>query len=274
MLNQFTTYLSDIRGMSENTIKCYRKDLQHFIKWAKANITDARWSTITRDDIDRYIISQCDEGLTPSTTNRRLSAISSFYNYLRRQGYVKSNPCKYESRRKVAARIPNTIPVNQLHTAYTHAEGVAKVMLGILATTGIRLQELLNLTWSDVDFESNSLRICGKGDVERKVYTLPEMLYTLRLVRDATYPTGLIFTIDQRTARNMIWRALRPFSDAPQLSPHAIRHTLATNMALMGANVSTIGAILGHKHLETTQKYIDMTQAPVREACHLYKLFT
>lgn len=273
MIRQYTIYLREIRNMSENTTRCYVKDLRHFINWAKANIKGARWSTITREDIDQYIITQCNEGLKPATTNRRLASISSYYNYLRREGHVKDNPCKYESRRKVSQTIPNTIPVNQLHTAYTHAEGAVKVMLGILCTTGIRVQEMLDLTWDNINWETNGIKVHGKGDVERVVYTTAEMLSTLAIVKAEKAPTGRVFPIDQRTARNMIWRALRPYSDAPQLSPHAIRHTLATNMALMGANVATISAILGHKHMETTQKYINMTSAPVREACHLYHMF-
>ena len=59
----------------------------------------------------------------------------------------------------------------------------------------------------------------------------------------------------------MIYEALKPYCDAPQLSPHAIRHTFATNLAAQGVNVCTISTILGHNHLETTQKYIDLAAA-------------
>ena len=84
---------------------------------------------------------------------------------------------------------------------------------------------------------------------------------------------GRIFTMSQRESRRMIYAAIRPYSKAKQLSPHAIRHTFATHAAKMGANVTMIGQTLGHKQLETAQKYIDMTAQPVRMVCQQYNMF-
>ena len=146
-------------------------------------------------------------------------------------------------------------------------------MLGLLATTGIRIQELLDMTWEDIDFDTQAIRIHGKGRRERIVYTLPEHLETLAEVQRMYHQKGRIFTIEQREARRMIFNALRPYCNAKQLSPHAIRHTFATHAATMGANVTTIGQTLGHKQLETAQKYIDMTAAPVRQLCQNFNPF-
>lgn len=267
MIQRFTNYLRNLRGYSDNTCSSYSKDLHYFASWMRSRCENPRWSTITRDEIDLFIHDQVDRGLTPATTNRRLAAISSFYKYLKREGFEVENPCRYECRRKVAKTIPNTIPTDQLQLAYSHSYGLVRVMLGLLATTGIRIQELLSLEWCDIDFVENSLKIHGKGSKERMVYTLPEHLETLHDVYDYSKPVGRVFSIDQRTARYMIFESLKPYCNARQLSPHAIRHTMATNMAKHGANVTTIGTILGHEHLETTQKYIDMSQANVQQTC-------
>lgn len=273
MINEFTNYLINIKGYSENTATAYAKDLRQFAKWMKATRADARWSTITRDDIDNYISSLAQDGLKPSTTNRRLASISGLYNYFRRQGYEVTNPCKYESRRKVAKTIPNTIPAEDIKKAYESSYGATKIMLGLLATTGIRIQELLNITYQDIDFASNSIRINGKGSKQRIVFTTADKLETLKTVFEAGSTKGLCFPIDQRDARYMIFKALRPYSHAKQLSPHAIRHTVATNMATQGANVTTIATILGHNDIKTTQKYIDMTQTNCQAAYTRYNLF-
>lgn len=265
MIRRYMNYLSNIRGMAQNTCRCYHKDLQHFITWARENVHDARWSTMTREHIDAYVTWQADNGLSASTTNRRLASISSFYNWLRREGYLKENPCKYEARRKVSSTQPNTIPCGQLCTAYENAEGVTKVMIGLLATTGVRIQELLAMTYEAINFETCAIKIHGKGAKDRIVYATPETLATLCKVQEIYNYHGKIFTINQRTARHMIWECLRQYCFAPQLSPHAIRHTYATNLANKGTNVTTIGKVLGHSHIETTQKYIDMNQAPIRE---------
>ena len=83
---------------------------------------------------------------------------------------------------------------------------------------------------------------------------------------------GRIFNYEQREARYMIFKALRPYSRAKQLSPHAIRHTYATHLATEGVNVTTIASILGHNQIGTTQKYIDMSQSRTREASTNYQL--
>lgn len=273
MIEQYINYLRNIKGYAENTCLSYEKDIRDFARWAKANLTDARWSMITRSEIDRYIYDMVDAGLKPATTNRRLSAIASLYNYFRREGYDIENPCKYECRRKIGSCIPNTIPTNELHIAYDRAQGVVKVMLGLLMTTGIRIQELLDMTWEDINFKTQAIKIHGKGNKQRIVYSRPEQLETLEQVYKMGHQTGTIFNQTQRETRRMIWDALKDVCHAPQLSPHAIRHTFATNLASHGANVTTLAGILGHNHLDTTQRYIDLTQADRRTICQQYTLF-
>lgn len=265
MITNYINYLRVIRNYSDNTIAGYQKDLCAFSKWAKAHLDHAQWSKITRSDIDEYVTYLVQQGMAPASTNRKLSAISGLYYYMRREGYEVENPCKYESRRKISKSLPNTINELQLREAYKHAEGVTKFFIGILSTTGIRIQEMLDLTWEDIDFAECSLRIRGKGAKERIVYTTSEVLEQVSHVKRECDAHGKMFLIGQRIARHMIYDALRPYCDAKQLSPHAIRHTFATHLAKTGANVSQIGTLLGHEHLETTQVYIDMTQHDSRE---------
>lgn len=262
MLTEFLNYLRAIRGYSENTIKAYAADLAAFARWARENKADARWSTITREDIDKYITSKYNEGLKPSTTNRQLAAISSIFGYFQRQGLLTDNPCKYESRRKLPKTMPTILHTTELKKAYQQAQGARKTMLGILATTGIRIQEMLDINWEDIDFEESSIRISGKGSKQRMVCTTANVLSDLRKLWNKTHPIGRIFYINQRTARYMIWETLAPFCTTTHLNPHTIRHTFATQMAKDGENIATIAKILGHNHIETSQKYINLAEIP------------
>lgn len=271
MIEEFIIYLVNLKGYSANTAMAYRRDLIDFVTWAKANLADARWSRITRTDIDNYIKYCVDTDLKPATTNRRLASISGLYRFFKRQGHDIENPCKYESRRKIAETIPNTIPMAELQEAYNHALGASKIMLGLLATTGMRIQELLDMRYEDIDFEKSSIKVRGKGNKERLLYTSPCYLDTLR-TSHANGASGIIFNLTQRDARRMIWESLKPYSHAPQLSPHAIRHTFATNQAAHGTNCSTLAEMLGHKDLNTTQKYIDIGQSNIKQACLAYSL--
>ncbi len=270
MLTQFENYLRHIKGYSERTCSEYLKDLKGFAKWAKAYKEDARWSTLTRSDIDEYISCRAKEGIKPATTNRELAAISALYRYFIREGLMTSNPARFQSRRKVGNHLPNTIPSEDLQAAYAHSVGVVHVWIGILSTTGIRISELLSLCWEDIDFKSCSLEIRGKGNKDRIVYTTSEYLDLMRQAYERHPTEGRIFRYSEREARHMLWEALKPYSRAKQLSPHAIRHTFATTLAKQGVNVATIATILGHNRIATTQKYIDMAQMDCRAVSAQY----
>lgn len=272
MLQRFHNYLLHLKGYSQRTADEYCKDLKGFARWMKSYKVDARWSTISRDDIDAYIIQRAESGIKASTTNRELASLSALFRWFQREGLLSENPCKYESRRKVTEKVPNTIPGEELRNAWAHSSGLARVWIGLLATTGIRISELLAMRWEDIDFTSNAIKIHGKGHKERIVYATAETLTELREMSARKVLSGRIFTHQQRDCRAIIWRALRPFSQAKQLSPHAIRHTFATNLATKGVNVTTIATILGHNRIETTQRYIDMAQADTRSVTAQYSL--
>lgn len=262
MIQKFATYLRAVRGYSENTIRAYSADLQSYARWARENNEGARWSTTTREDIDKYLEHCKQLRLSASSTNRQLAAISGLYRFMQRNGLDVENPCKYESRKKQAQTLPTTINPKQLCKAYNRAHGIGKVMLGLLITTGIRIQELLDLTYEDIDFDNCTLRIMGKGSKERIVKTEPESLKTLHGLVTDLKASGRIFYISQRKARSMVYDMLQPYCKGAALNPHAIRHTFATELAKAGESTTTIAKMLGHAHIETSQKYINMAEIP------------
>ena len=260
MIEKFIQYLRCIKGYSYNTCRAYEFDVRQFAAWLLTNKDGARWSTIDRQTIDEYIIYLREQGCCASTTNRVLASISAIYRYFEREGMIDYNPTKYETRAKLPETQPNTIPMTDLWRAYEHARGCVRTMLGLLITTGLRIQELLDMQWEDVDFGNNSIKVHGKGQKERMVYTTASILAPLAELAKHSNVHGRMFWMCQRKARFMIYDALRPFTRAKQVSPHAIRHSYATQLAAQGVNVAAISQALGHKHLETTQKYIDMAQ--------------
>lgn len=272
MLTRFENYLRNIKGYSERTSSEYIKDLRGFARWIKHYYPSVRWSTLEREHIDAYITARASANIAPATTNRELAAISALYRYFQREGLTDRNPAKYMSRRKTPKNIPSTIPTEDLKQAYANAYGLVKVWIGLLATTGMRISEMQLLKWEDIDFEHNLIEIKGKGKKERLLHTTSEALEQLRALKARSCVSGFIFGhYGQREMRYQIFKALQPYSTAKQLSPHAIRHTFATNLATNGVNVSTIASILGHNHIETTQKYIDLSQAR-REVANRYSI--
>ena len=260
MIQDFLTYLRALKGYSENTCEAYRRDLEHFCRYMRQKRQGARWSNITREDIDAYVIDMQAEGMKPATTNRHLASISAFYRYIMRQGLDVKNPCKYESRRKIAETIPTTIPTEAIVAAWQTTQGAGKGIIGLIATTGMRISEVLNLHYNDIDWNTGSITVHGKGDKERVVKTSQAVLNIWREKGQPDKLTCKIFTINQRTARRIVYESLRPHTSCKHLNPHSIRHTFATQLALRGVDTITIAKTLGHKNISTSQKYVDMTQ--------------
>lgn len=266
MITEYIKHISSVRGYSPLTCMAYEKALRHFSGWANANLERPRWRNINRHILDQYIMDCVAAGAAPTTTNLRLAAISGLYNFMKSIGYRVENPCQYESRRKVAQTTPNIIPQNDLREAYDHSVGATKVMLGLLIGSGIRIGELMSLEFHDIDTDQNTIKVHGKGAKDRVVHVPASVLQEIKSVKEHCPKNGRLFTMGEREARKMIYEALKPYSNAPQLSPHAIRHTFATNLAAQGVNVCTIASLLGHEHIDTTQKYIDMAAAQNCEA--------
>lgn len=266
MIREFINYIGYVKGCSQNTCIAYEKDLHTFVRFIKNHTEKGRWRDINRDDIDAFIVYQIERGMKPATTNRQLSAIQSMYDYMKRQGIFNENPARYESRRKIAKTVPNTIPAEALLKACDLAQGQLKLIVEVLMTTGIRIQECLDLQKCDLNPVTTSIRIKGKGMKERVVYTNELTMKHLREATAKSCHTARIFMgWNQREVRHALWELLRPITDAPQVSPHAIRHSFATNCAQNGMNATTLQLLLGHEDIRTTQKYVDLAQSNVKE---------
>lgn len=271
MITEFISYIKNVKGYSDNTARAYNNDLRSFVKVVKIINPSSRWSTLTLQDIDDVVKYNVQRGLKPSTTNRQISAVKALYDYMKREGMIDYNPARYESRRKQAETIPNTIPMQDIEASYAEATGTTRVMLGLLMYTGIRIQELLDLRKHDVNTKTGEIIIRGKGMKERKVITAPDNSQELEEYMKNLRPDSYIFgSTSQREARYELHAILKRHSQAKQLSPHAIRHTFATEVAKQGSNVTTLAKMMGHNSIKTTQHYIDLTQNNVDKTYQQY----
>lgn len=272
MITEYINHITTIKGYSPETATAYNKDLRQFVSFIKQHYHGATWSTITKDMIEHFIMTLVGYGELATTTNRKISAISGLYRYMATHGHSCINPAQYVSRRKIAENIPNTIDPQQLATAYDNAIGTVKVMLGLLITTGIRLGEMLAIRWEDINMKERTITIHGKGRKERLVSVPERQLEEIGYAISRQNPKDTIFHTSQYETRCMIYQALLPYCKAKQLSPHAIRHTFATEMAKAGANAPAIANALGHSNIKTTQHYIDNTQCLTSGGCQYIKL--
>lgn len=270
MIKEFQKYLLKIKGYSENTVTAYGKDLVDFVHYAHASSTTATWRTITEKDVQDYVVAMVGRGLTATTIKRRISAIRGLYDFMKWQGLTTENPARYTQTPKAAKRLPNTIETSAILTAISDAMVPLKTrtQLALLLETGMRLQEMLDTETRDINTEQHSIRVMGKGQKERMVY-YGELTAGL-LDRYLGNRQGRLFSDNQRTTRYEIHTALAPYTQARQVSPHAIRHTFATQMLNNGADIKAIGELLGHESVQTTERYAHLSQVAIRETYNHY----
>lgn len=260
MITNFQNYLSINRGLSANTVKGYTEALQSFSRFVNANYRNVRWSTVEKRMIDEYVEEMVMAGYKAATIKQHISALRTFYKTCMAMGANIPNPARYVSTPKLEERLPKCIEVEAIKRTLADpmASSTAKAVIAIVFETGIRLQELLDMRPADINPKNQSITVKGKGMKQRTVY-----------YGELTKKYGRTFHPEkwtQREIRRQVWEALKPHSKAPQLSPHAIRHTFASVLINNGMSMEAIRVLLGHEHLATTEIYAKLSNETTKNA--------
>lgn len=265
MINNFIQYLRINRGLSENTCKSYEDALHSFATFINAEHLGTTWRTVTKPMIDEYVVEMVAGGSAPATIKQHVSALRTFYKTCMAMGAKIENPARYVSTPKLGDELPKTIETEAIAAALNDmtVPAQAKAAIAIIFETGIRLQELLDLRAEDIHADTQSITVRGKGKKQRTVY-----------YGELTRKYGRCWHGEQHTqrgVRHMVFNALKPYSKAPQLSPHAIRHTFATQLLNNGMAMEGIRVLLGHEHLETTEVYAKLSNTKARDMYNQYR---
>lgn len=258
MITTFENYLRYNRGLSENTVKAYGEALRDFAQFINDYHRGTRWSTVTKPMIDEYVVNMVGEEYQSSTIKQHISALRTFYKTCLALGQEINNPARFVSTPKLHEELPKTIEVEAIKASLEAdtTPAAAKAAIAIIFETGIRLQELLDLRKEDIDTKTQSIRITGKGRKQRTVY-----------YGELTKKYGRCWRGEQHTqrgVRHLVYEALKPYSEARQLSPHALRHTYACQLLNNGMRIEAISKLLGHEHLETTEVYAKMSNSQTK----------
>ena len=282
----FLRYLGLERGRSHNTIEAYRRDVGAYVDWLHhQGVDSAELATVQQ-------VTAYTEQLTgsPRSTQRRISAIRSFHQFLLDNGHAVSNPARDISSPKPGARLPKALPIA---TVTTLLESVSaddpvsirdRALLELLYGTGARVSEVVGLALDDAHSVSGGppelLRVIGKGDRERIVPLgrhAREALeaYVVRsrpvLAKRAKRPVSNLFLGSRGggLSRQSVWLILRVRAEAAgvtdEISPHTLRHSCATHLLAGGADIRVVQELLGHQSIQTTQIYTKVTIDTLRD---------
>jgi site-specific recombinase XerD len=267
MIQEFLTYETKVKNLSSNTTDAYERHLKTFCGWLKSNGI-ARWGQVEKSTIDSYMAWLHDSSLKPATIRLHLASIRALYNYAIKQGYTKINPARYCESPKLAKRLPTTIKREGIEKAIANERTplVTRLMIALLAETGIRIAELTALDCENIDLAEKRIRISGKGSKERIVYYGQHTASLLPGYMAGR--TGQLFQGSEhchRAIRHQIWLQLNEYAEGGQANPHALRHTYATTALNNGMPIESLQILLGHDNVETTRRYAKVSLAKVSQ---------
>jgi len=271
-IDKFIRYLEVERDVSAHTLRAYRKDLGDFFEYVKTEP-----DKIDMIDVRGFIAEQIKKGLNKTTVSRRLASIRSFFKFLCREGYIKSNPAKLVPNPKIPKLLPRFLSVDDVFSLVEKPEGIGfipvrdKAILELLYSSGPRVSELSGLNIDDLNIKGNLIKIRGKGKKERlvpvgskaidaiKSYMIDRML--LKSKDRALFLNRMGTRLTDRGVRRIVVKYAKALTINGQIGPHTLRHTFATHLLQGGADLRVIQELLGHSSLSTTQKYthLDIT---------------
>lgn len=283
MVDTYMLHLKVERGLAQNTLDSYRRDLNKFTRYLRRHDVD------NLADVDRRTIMSFIEDLhtqrrAPATISRNLAAIRSFYSFLVVENLVKTNPASELDAPKIPKRLPNVMTVSQVATLLeqpntrTPAGLRDKAMLELLYATGIRVSELVELNIVDVNLEMGFLRCLGKGSKERIVPMGKSAIEAVanymqngrgKLLRNSEEQAVFLNFHGGRLTRQGFWKILKKYVRQAgfqgDITPHTLRHSFATHLLENGADLRAVQEMLGHSDIATTQIYTQVTAIHLRD---------
>lgn len=282
----FKTYLGVEKNFSEHTLDAYTSDIVSYILWLNGtSCVDVDFNKL-REYL--HFIQRFDYKKT--TIARKTASIRTFYKYLFRERYVDTNPATSLSAPKRPKSLPKFLTMEEIEQILnnvkidTPAGFRNRVILELLWATGMRVSELSNLNFGDLNIEENEIKVFGKGAKERIVLIsdraknyLIQYINTARKLIAPEYNTGEInedtplfinstgFRLQNKTIRNVINEIVERIELPKKVTPHVFRHSFATRLIENGADLRVVQELLGHAGISNTQIYTHISMKHMKE---------
>lgn len=283
LIQEFIDYLGHEKGLAENTLESYSRDLRQYYGFLSADapisLANASQSTIVA-----YLMYLRKQGKATATIARRLAALKAFYQFLVKENYVTQDPTGDLSSPKLERKLPKVLTIEEVERLLAQPDRSTpsgkrdKAMLELLYATGIRVSELVNLDVVDADLQEGFIRCKGKGSKERVVpmgeiaiAALRDYLNNARpkIVADPREKAAFLNHHGKRLTRQGFWKIVKKYANQAQIrkeiTPHTIRHSFATHLLENGADIRAVQEMLGHADISTTQIYTHVTKDRLKD---------
>ena len=275
MLNPelFLNYLKFEKRYSEHTIIAYENDLGQFVEFGKQLDGDFCIETVSYHLVRQWIISMMDVGVSSRSVNRKISTLKSFYKFLMRDGLIEKNPIERVAIPKIGKKLPvfvQEIEINHLlDGGYFTSDFVGsrdRAIISLFYGTGMRLSELVGITFKCLDLKGKMVKVTGKRNKQRLIpfpTEIGEVLKNYLELRNKEFPGvgDVLFLTEKgepvydKLVYRVVKKHLNLITTIDKKSPHILRHSYATHLLNRGADLNAIKELLGHANLAATQVY-------------------
>ncbi|HOP41798.1 MAG TPA: site-specific tyrosine recombinase XerD [Geobacteraceae bacterium] len=282
-LDLFLSYLVVEKGLSENTLEAYHRDVERYLMFlGQRKISEP--NGVRPLDVASFLARLKEAGLAPRSRARALSSIRMFHRFLEIENYYDGNPASLIDAPRTVAKLPNVLSFREVERllaapAGRTAEDVRdRAMLDLLYATGLRVSELVRLKIREVNRTAGFLLTRGKGGKERLVplgeaaaSSLEDYLGKVRSGLDKTGVNEYLFLsrLGGPMTRQAFWNIIKKRAlqagIAKNISPHTLRHSFATHLLENGADLRSVQILLGHADLSTTQIYTHITRERLKK---------
>ncbi|MDK2930543.1 MAG: integrase/recombinase XerD [Bacillota bacterium] len=283
LLDEFLAYLAVERGLAQNSLESYARDLNQFAKFVEES-EGSSLDDVTQDTIIAYLAHLRRQGKATSSICRQLAAIRGLYRFLDREGKIQHDPTVNLGSPKQERRLPGVLNLEEvgrlLEMPGTHTPaGVRdRAMLEVLYATGMRVSELVSLDIGDLNVEMGYVRCLGKGSKERIIPVgrvasgwVEAYLRSARprLVRSRAERALFVNARGRRMTRQGFWKIIKAYAAKAgiqkHVTPHTLRHCFATHLLENGADLRSVQEMLGHVDIATTQVYTHLARGKLKE---------
>ncbi len=274
-IKDFINYLKKERTYSPFTLRGYRTDLRQFFDYLREkNAQEVDYNGITQ-----YFAFLLKYGINPRSVARKLSALKSFFKFLKRGGFIPENFVQGIRSPKMKRQLPGFLTYSQISDTFEKIQDSRdRAIMEVLYSCGLRAGELVGLNLEDVDLNREEIRVKGKGKKERIVplgrVALRALLKYLpeRRARCQNKPDTRALFLNYRGGRlttRSLQRIVRGYlincANASGTNPHILRHSFATHLLECGADLRAVQELLGHSSLATVQIYTHLTTKRLKE---------
>ncbi len=274
LIENFLSFLSVEKSLSNNTIVSYRHDLKEFAKYLES-IKIFSPNKISQQNISDFMFFLKGKKLAANSISRNLAALKVFFRFLVRERVLGSDPSSLLESPKLWKKIPDVLSIveveNLLESPSLHkAQGIRdRAILELMYATGLRVSEAVNLKISDINSEVGFLRCLGKGSKERIVPLGKQAIEVVQKYLEKVRPkllknhpeNNILFLsrLGKKISRQSFWKLIKTYCAntgiTKNIKPHTLRHSFATHLLSGGADLRSVQEMLGHADISTTQIY-------------------